>query len=87
MQHQAVGNVMGEVSKTKRYTAHVVLWVGIFLAVPLWREFREPARQGWNLFLAAFLMALVAGAFLGIRRLQKGHIEVGEARFGSGQRD
>ncbi|MFV1920347.1 hypothetical protein VPH46_13075 [Sphingomonas sp. MJ1 (PH-R8)] len=87
LQHQTVGNVMGEIPKTKRYTAYVSLWVGIFLALPLWLEFREPARQGWNFFLAAFVVALIAGTFLGIRRLQKGHVEVGEPRFRSGQRD
>jgi hypothetical protein len=46
IQHQTVGNVMGEIPKTKHYTAHVIPWAGIFLALPLWREFREPARQG-----------------------------------------
>jgi len=74
---------MGTVPTTKRYAARIVLWVGVFLAVPLWREFREPAQPAWNAFLAAFLIALVLGSFLGIRHLQKNDIEVGEARFTS----
>ena len=49
--------------------------------MPLWREFREPAQPVWDAFLAVFLIALVIAAFLGIRYLQKNHIEVGEARF------
>lgn len=66
---------------TNRYVAHSVMCVGILLAIPLWREFREPAQPLWNGFLAIFLTALIVGSFIGIRYLQKNRIEVGEARF------
>lgn len=57
------------------------LWVGIFLAIPLWREFHQASQPLWNAFLALFLIALVVGAFFGVRYLQRNNIEVGEARF------
>lgn len=69
---------MSSVPMTKRY---VVLWVGFFLAIPLWREFHEPSQPLWNTFLALFLIGLVVGTFLGVRYLQKNNVEVGEARF------
>jgi succinate dehydrogenase/fumarate reductase cytochrome b subunit len=72
---------VSKVPETKTYVAHVVLWVGLVLALPLWQEFHEPEQLLWNVFLAAFLIALVVGAFLGVRHLQKNGIEVGEARF------
>ena len=72
---------MSTVPMTKRYLAHVVLWVGLFLAIPLWREFHEATQPLWNAFLAVFLIALVIGAFVGVRYLQKNKVEVGEARF------
>jgi succinate dehydrogenase hydrophobic anchor subunit len=72
---------------TKRYVAHVVLWVGIFLAIPLWREFREPSQPLWSVLLAVFLIALVVGAFFGVRYLQKNNVEVGEARFTATETD
>jgi succinate dehydrogenase hydrophobic anchor subunit len=72
---------VSSVPTTKRYVAHVVLWVGVFLAIPLWREFHEPSQPLWNVFLALFLVALVVGAFFGVRYLQKNNVEVGEARF------
>jgi succinate dehydrogenase/fumarate reductase cytochrome b subunit len=78
---------VGTVPETKRYIAHVVFWVGLFLALPLWREFHEPEQPLWNVFLAAFLIALVAGAFFGVRHFQKNGIKVGEARFTAADRD
>jgi hypothetical protein len=56
----------------------MVLWVGFFLAVPLWREFHEPSQPVWNVFLTTFLIALVVGTFFGVRYLQKKGVEVGE---------
>jgi hypothetical protein len=72
---------VSSVPTTKGYVAHVVLCVGIFLAMPLWREFHEPSQPLWNVFLAFFLVALVVGAFFGVRYLQKNNVEVGEAHF------
>ena len=72
---------MGALPTTKRYLVHTVLWVGAVLAVPLWREFREPDQPAWNIFLAVLLIALVGGTFFGVRHLQKNAIDVGEARF------
>ena len=72
---------MSSVPTTKRFVAHVVLWLGTFFAVPLWREFHEPSLPLWNVFLAMFLVAVVVSAFLGVRYLQKNNVEVGEARF------
>ena len=72
---------MSTVPQTKTYVAHIVLWVGFFLALPLWREFQEPGQPVWNVFLAAFHIAIVVGAFIGVRHLQENGIEVGEARF------
>ena len=72
---------MSTVPQTKTYVAHIVLWVGFFLALPLWREFQEPGQMVWNVFLAAVLIAIVVGAFIGVRHLQKSSIDVGEARF------
>lgn len=71
------------VPKNRRYVANIVLLVGLFLAWPLWREFHEPGQLLWNVVLTIFLIAIVVGAFLGIRNLQKHEIEVGEARFSS----
>ena len=78
---------MSTVPQTKAYVAHVVLCVGFLLALPLWREFQEPRHPAWNVFLAAFLAALVIGAFMGVRHLQKSGIEVGEARFNTRNKD
>lgn len=78
---------MSSVPTTKRHVAHIVLWVGIFLAVPLWREFYEPSQPLWSAFLAVFLTALVVGAFFGVRFLQKNSVEVGEARFTTADAD
>lgn len=78
---------MGTALKAKSYVAHVIFCVGLFLALPLWREFREPGQPLWNVFLAAFLIALVCGAFFGVRYLQKNNVEVGEARFSSSDKD
>ena len=75
------------VPKEKSYAAHAVLSVGFLLSIPLWREFREPGQPLWNVFLAIFLIALVAAAFFGVRYLQKNSVEVGEARFTSADRD
>jgi succinate dehydrogenase hydrophobic anchor subunit len=72
---------VSSVPQTKTYVAHIVIWVGLFLALPLWREFQEPDQPVWNVFLAAFLVAVVVSAFSGVRHLQKNSIEVGEARF------
>jgi succinate dehydrogenase hydrophobic anchor subunit len=69
------------VPQTKTFVAHIVFWVGFFWALPLWREFQEPGQPVWNVFLAALLIAIVVGAFIGVRHLQKNGIEVGEARF------
>ena len=65
----------------KAYPACVLLWVSIFLAVPLWLEFSEPHEPLWNGFLAMFLLALAIGSFAGVHYLQKNRIEVGERRF------
>ena len=59
------------------------LWVSAFLAIPLWRELHEPNQLVWNVFLGAFLIALVAATFFGMRHLERNKIEVGEARFNS----
>lgn len=72
---------MSNLPRTKTYAAHIVLWVGFFLALPLWQEFQESGQLMWNIFLAAFLIAIVVGAPMGVRHLQKNGIEVGEARF------
>jgi len=78
---------VSSVPMTKGYVAHVVLWVGFFLAIPIWREFREPSQPLWNVFLALFLIALVVGTFLGVRYLQRNNVEVGEARFNTTDAD
>lgn len=72
---------------TKRSVALVVTWVGIFLAIPLWREFHEPSRPLWNAFLALFLIALVVCAFFGVRYFQRDNVEVGESRFTASETD
>lgn len=72
---------MAVVPTSKRYTAHIVLVVCAFLAVPLWQEFYEPGQPVWDTFLAICLFAIVGGSFFGIRHLQKNAVEVGEARF------
>ena len=72
---------MSGVPKSRGYLAHVILVVGLLLALPLWREFSEPDHAIWNVFLAVFLLALVIAAFFGVRYLQTHDIEVGEARF------
>jgi uncharacterized membrane-anchored protein len=59
----------------------MVYLVVVALAMPLWREFREPGQPMWNLFLDALLLSLVGGVFFGIRFLQRNAVEVGEARF------
>ena len=69
--------------QTKGYLAHVVFVVGFLVAWPLWREFHEPGQPIWNVFLGAFLIALIMAAFLGVRSLQKNRTQVGEARFTS----
>jgi len=78
---------MSSVPATKVSAAQVVLWVGLILAIPLWREFHEAGQPIWNIFLAAFLIALVIGAFFGVRHLHKNAVEVGEARFASSDTD
>jgi hypothetical protein len=65
----------------------MVSLVVVALAMPLWREFREPGEPMWNLFLAVLLLSLVAGAFFGIRYMQRNAIEVGEARFAPRETD
>ena len=72
---------MTTVPTTKAYVANTVLVVGALLALPLWREFREPGQPLWDIFLAITLLGIVAGVFFGIRYLQKNAVEVGEARF------
>jgi len=74
---------MATVPITRRYTARAVLSVGVFLAIPLWRELHEPSQLFWNIFLAIFLFTLILGIFLGLRYLQRTGAEVGEARFTS----
>jgi len=63
------------------YPAGVVLFVGAFLALPLWRENWEPDQPIWDGFLSIFLIAVVAGSFLGVRYLQSNHVQFGEARI------
>ena len=67
--------------RTTVVRAEAVLWVGGALAIPLWSEFHEPGRQLWNVVLAAFLIAIVAAAYVGLRHLQRSGAQVGEARF------
>jgi len=69
----------------KWYAVSTALFILLFLAVPLWREFHEPGQPMWNGFLAVFLVALVVGAFAGIRHLQKNPDQIGEARFRSSE--
>ncbi len=69
---------------SKRYA---VFWVSAFLAVPLWRELYEPNQLFWNVFLAAFLIAMIAAVFFGLRYLEQNKVAVGEARFASAQHD
>jgi hypothetical protein len=78
---------MNGLPKTRKYLAHVVFWVCLFLAWPLWREFQMQEQPVWNVFLAAILLAVVAGSFFGVRYLQKNDIDVGEARFTAVDRD
>lgn len=63
------------------YPVGVVLFVTLLLAVPLLREFWEPAQPVWDGFLALFLTAMVTGSFLGVRYLQSNHVEFGDARI------
>lgn len=72
---------MTSVPQSDLYLARIVLWVGAFLAIPLWLEFYETGALGWDVLLAILLVALVAGAFFGIRHLQIMGADVGEARF------
>ena len=72
---------MTTVPKTKSYVANVVLVVGFLLALPLWREFREPGQPLWDVFLGIILVGVLAGVFFGLRYLQRNAVEVGEARF------
>ena len=69
------------------FQAILVLWIAAFLANPLWREFHEPGQSPWNTFLAAFLIAIKAAAFFGLRCLQQNKIEAGEARFTATRHD
>lgn len=69
---------------SKRYA---VFCVSAFLAIPLWLEFYEPNQLLWNVFLTAFLIAVVAAIFFGLRYLQKDCIAVGEARFMANRHD
>ena len=59
---------------------YAVFLISAFLAIPLWAEFREPNQLFWNVFLAAFLIAVIAAAFFGLRYLERNKIPVGEAR-------
>ena len=68
----------------KGYLVGSTSLVAIFLGLPLWREFYEPAQPLWNVFLMTFLVAVVVGVFLGVRYLQKNRIEIGEGRLASG---
>jgi hypothetical protein len=65
----------------------MVSLVVVALAMPLWREFREPGQPTWNMVLAVLLLLLVGGTFFGIRTLQRNAIEVGEARFAPRETD
>lgn len=47
----------------------------------MWTEFHEPNQLIWNVFLAAFLVGVVAAAFFGLRHLERNQVSVGEARF------
>ncbi|MES3154777.1 hypothetical protein [Sphingomonas faeni] len=62
---------------SKRYA---VFLISVFLAIPLWAEFREPNQLFWNVFLATFLIAVIAVAFFGLRYLERNHVAVGEAQ-------
>ena len=72
---------MSTVPPTRGYVAQIVLWVGFFLALPLWRELHESGHPIWNVFLVIVLLSLVSAAYFGVRYLQKNNIQVGEARF------
>ncbi len=53
----------------------------LVILLPLWMEFREPGRAGWNLILAMTLLGIAFGAYY-LQRYLVAHIgEVGEARF------
>ncbi len=78
---------MSTVPGSRGYAAYMAVCVGAFMALPLWRELREPGQPVWNTFLAGFLVAILAATFFGIRHLQKGKVEVGEARFTSPDAD
>lgn len=53
----------------------------LVIALPLWREFRVPGNAGWNIFLAAFLVALGIGTVLLQHYFLTHSGEIGEARF------
>jgi hypothetical protein len=74
-----VGDMM-----TKRYG---IVWLSAMLAIPLWREFHEPNNMLWNVFLATFLVAVVMGAFFGLRYLDQHQDAVGEAKFKSPRKE
>lgn len=76
---------MTEVPASRSYAPYMATFVSIVLALPLWRELREPGAVAWNVFLSSFLIAVILGVFFGIRYLQRNHVEVGEARFTPGQ--
>jgi hypothetical protein len=53
----------------------------IAIAFPLLREFIEPGRTAWNIFLALFLIGVVAAGIL-LQRFFAAHAgEIGAARF------
>lgn len=74
---------MSALPSDKFYLPTTVSIVALLLALPLWREFHEQGQPMWNGFLGGLLIALVIGAFLGVRHLQRNRVDVGEARFTS----
>ena len=66
---------------------YIALWIGAFLAIPLWREFHETNQLVWNVSLAIFLIGIIVAAVVGLRYLEKNPSSVGEARFKAPRRD
>jgi uncharacterized membrane protein len=68
-------------SRGRYYTVGGGAAVLLVIAIPLLREFIEPGRTAWNVFLALFLVGVVVAGIL-LQRFFAAHPgEVGEAPF------